>query len=107
MLLDKKKLRRAFEKRETSVETILVRAVRKLGWLCIKFKDHDRKGAPDRMVLTSSGDVFFVELKRQKGKLRQHQVTYSELLSERGFEVYVCYCKEDVEFLVLDKRAGL
>ena len=49
---------------EKDIEKRLVREVKKLGGLCLKWVSPGNSGVPDRIVLMPGGKAIFVELKR-------------------------------------------
>lgn len=62
---------------ERDIEHHLVRRVRGLGGLCLKFVSPGSAGLPDRLVLLPGGGVAFVELKRpgqRPGPLQLHML---------------------------------
>ena len=77
---------------EKEIESEFCRCARALGWTAVKFSDPARRGAPDRMVLTGAGVVFFVEFKRPGERLRREQKAYHERLRDGGYAVHVCDC---------------
>ncbi len=52
---------------EKEIERALVKEVKKLGGLCLKFNSLSMTGIPDRIILMKNARLVFVELK-QKGK---------------------------------------
>ena len=63
---------------EKAVEKALIRECKKIGWLCFKFTSPGRRSVPDRLCITDTGKVFFVELKapgkiESKNQLREHK----------------------------------
>ena len=75
--------------REKEVEQALVRSVKKVGGLCMKFTCPGMDGVPDRLVLLPFGKCAFVELKAPGQKPRQLQIARHRLLRMLGFKVYV------------------
>ena len=74
--------------RESTIEKILVRAVRKSGGLAIKLVSPGWAGAPDRLILMPGGRLTFVELKAPGQTLRPLQVKRKRQLEALGFSVY-------------------
>lgn len=74
---------------EEDSEAMLVKAVRLAGGLCFKLKFLGIGGAPDRLVLLPFGRLFFVEMKKTKGKLEDSQEILFPLLARLGFTVHI------------------
>ena len=74
--------------REKFIERNLVQAVRRMGGLAPKFTSPGWAGAPDRLVLLSSGRLAFVEVKAPGKILRPLQVRRKGQLEALGFRVY-------------------
>ena len=75
--------------REKLIEQNLVQAVHRMGGLAPKFTSPGWAGAPDRLVLLSSGRLAFVEVKAPGKILRPLQVRRKGQLEALGFRVYV------------------
>ena len=75
--------------RESTIESRLVREVRKLGGLCYKFTSPGAPGVPDRIIILPGGLVVFVELKTEIGRLAKIQKWQIEELRKRGANVRV------------------
>ena len=80
--------------REKDVERKLVKAVRDIGGMCIKFSTPSLNGVPDRLVLLPLGKVAFVELKAKGKKPRPLQIKRMKQLSELGCK---CFLLDNVE----------
>ena len=87
---------------EKYIEQKLVRAVRELGGMALKFVSPGLDGVPDRIVLLPMGRIAFVELKAPGKKMRPLQVRRKRQLEALGFLVY---CVDRVEQIggVLDE----
>lgn len=86
--------------RESSIESYLVRGVKERGGLCYKFVSPGNPGAPDRIVITPSGRIIFVELKTEVGRLAKIQKWQRREMEKRGADVRVLYGMDEVkEFL--------
>ena len=73
---------------EKAIEQNLVRAVKLMGGLALKFVSPGFDGVPDRIVLLPSGKLAFVELKADGKKPRPLQVKRKRQLEALGFSVY-------------------
>ena len=79
---------------EKYIEKKLVKAVKKMGGLCLKFVSPGFDGVPDRLVLLPHSKIAFVELKAPGKKMRPLQVKRKRQLEKLGFLVY---CVDDIE----------
>ena len=76
---------------EAEIERKMRGLIKAQGGLFYKFLSPGNPGVPDRIVITPAGEVWFVELKAEKGrltKLQQHQIS---LLERQGAKVRVVY----------------
>lgn len=76
---------------EKDIEKRLVREVKKLGGLCLKWVSPGNSGVPDRIVLMPGGKAIFVELKRPGGKEGALQRYWKATLETLGFGCYTIY----------------
>ena len=83
--------------RESAVERKLVTGVRCLGGIAYKFVSPGHSGVPDRIVLLPRGNIIFVELKREDGRLTPLQVNVQRQIRDLGFDCRTLYGKQDVE----------
>ncbi len=84
---------------EKDVEAHLVKRIRGLGGLCLKFTSPQRVSVPDRLILLPGGVMCFVELKRPGGKPTAGQLREHERLRALGFDVHVIDTKSWVDAL--------
>ena len=82
--------------REKEVEQALVRSVRKVGGLCMKFICPGMDGVPDRLVLLPFGKCAFVELKAPGKKPRPLQIRRMKPITAIGIPCYVIDTKEQI-----------
>ena len=73
---------------ERDIEKRLIRPVRELGGLCLKFEVPAFTGLPDRLILLPGARVVFVETKQPGKKERPRQRYVQDLLRKLGFTVY-------------------
>lgn len=85
---------------ESSVEGHLARQMSRIGGRAYKFPPAV-KGAPDRIVMFPHGRIFFVELKRQGGRLSPAQVLWHQRAYEMGHVVHVLDSREMVDAFIL------
>lgn len=73
---------------EKNTEQKLVRAVKMMGGLALKFVTPGYNGVPDRIIFLPGGKAAFVELKAEGKKMRPLQVKRKRQLESLGFSVY-------------------
>ena len=73
---------------ERDIEKKLIRPVKDMGGLCLKFETPGFTGVPDRIILLPGPRVVFVETKQPGKKERARQVYVHGLLRAMGFTVY-------------------
>lgn len=76
---------------EKDIEKRLVREVKKLGGLCLKWVSPGNSGVPDRIVLMPGGKAIFVELKRPGGREGALQRYWKATLEALGFDYHTIY----------------
>ena len=91
--------------REISIERRFIKQIKKAGGLCWKFTSPGTSGVPDRIVVLPGGRVYFVELKRDDGKLSEIQKTRIRELTVLGAGVFVVVGAAGIEEFL--KYAGL
>lgn len=77
--------------KESEIEKILVREVKKLGGIAYKWVSPGNGGVPDRIVVFPDRKPVFVELKADHGRLTALQAVQIGRLKELGQEVMVIY----------------
>lgn len=81
---------------EKEIEQMLVRSVKNIGGLCLKFTCFGLDGVPDRLVLLPKGKCAFVELKAPGKKPRALQIKRMKQLTALGFLCFVIDEKEQI-----------
>lgn len=74
---------------EKDIERKVCDYAKSLGILCYKFTSPSRRSVPDRMFITKSGVVFFIEFKRRGEKPTAAQEVEIEKIRATGVQVYV------------------
>ena len=82
--------------REKQIEQKLVKAVRGMDGLALKFVSPGFDGVPDRLILLPNGRMAFAEIKSMGYKLRPMQVRRKRQLEALGFSVYVIDREEQI-----------
>ncbi|MBQ8133366.1 MAG: VRR-NUC domain-containing protein [Lachnospiraceae bacterium] len=85
---------------ESQIERRLVDGVKKLGGLCMKFVSPGNPGVPDRIILTKTGKVIFVELKADWGRLEKIQKYRIDEMQKRNADVRVVKGLDEVKELL-------
>lgn len=89
------------ERSEKAIEAYLVKRVKELGGVALKYYNPSQTGYPDRIVLLPGGYVFWVELKSKGEKPRPIQVKRHAELAALGQRVLVFDSKTEIdEFLI-------
>jgi hypothetical protein len=87
---------------EKDLEKKIVIKAKKLGYLTYKFVSPSNRGMPDRIFISESGKLFFVEFKSKKGKLSELQKKkISELVAKKQ-SVFVVN-NEELAMEILEK----
>lgn len=83
--------------RERYIELKLRTEVKAHGGMALKFVSPGMVGVPDRIVLTSDGKVYFVELKAPGKTLSPKQAKMAALLGKLGHKVRVIDSMEGIK----------
>ena len=86
--------------RERTIEAKLVRKVKELGGLCLKWVSPGWVGCPDRILLLPDGRTVFVEVKRPGGKPTAIQLKRHEQLKALSQQVEVVDSDTAIEELL-------
>ena len=95
------------ERSEKVIEAYLVRKVKEMGGICLKFSSAFETGYPDRLVLLPGGRTAWVELKSTGKKPRRLQVIRMASLRRLGFPVHVADSKEQVDEIMGGPSNGI
>jgi len=74
---------------EQKIERKLVKAVKDIGGMALKFVSPGCNGVPDRLILIAFGKIAFVEVKAPGKKPRPIQVIRINQIRKLGFKVFV------------------
>lgn len=91
--------------RENDVENYLHEQVEKLGGTTRKWTSPGRSGVPDRIVIIG-GDVLFIEVKTESGKLSGAQMREMSRLQEHKAMVGVVYGHKGVDRFIQSTLIG-
>lgn len=73
---------------EKEIESKLIKPVKSMGGLCLKFVTPGFTGVPDRIILLPGAHILFVETKKPGKKERPRQKFVQGILRQLGFTVY-------------------
>ena len=83
---------------ERDLEAKLVREIKAMGGLCLKWICPGFVGVPDRIILLPGGRIAFAELKRPKGsRVAPLQKYWRRVLLGLGFRHYLVYTEDDLK----------
>lgn len=82
--------------REKYIEQKLVKAVKAVGGLALKFISPGFNGVPDRLLLLPGGRIGFAEVKAHGENPRPLQMRRHRMLRRLGFKVYVIDDEEQI-----------
>ena len=74
--------------KESELERILVEEVRKEGGKAYKWISPGNDGVPDRIVFFPGGEVYFIELKTESGRVSPQQVLQIGKLRAMGQQAF-------------------
>ena len=80
---------------EKELERYFTEGLKQIGCLVFKFMSPGNAGVPDRVVISKSGGVYFVELKRPGGKIRKLQELCIRRLREHNVWAGVVSTREE------------
>lgn len=83
--------------RESTIEKHLVIKCREHGYLCWKFTSPGLRGVPDRIIISPSGAVYFIELKCPSGRPSPIQLRRYRELESHGRPTIFAYNVEQID----------
>jgi hypothetical protein len=83
--------------KESLLEKKLKELVTAHGGISRKFSSPSHRGVPDRIVFWPRGNIHFVELKTETGKLTELQKHEHKTLKTKGAKVYTLYGLKQIE----------
>jgi len=92
--------------REKEIERRMCELVRKRGGLSYKFTSPNAPGVPDRIVITPEGNVWFVELKTEIGRMANIQKWQKSELEKRNANVRVVRGWEEAKMFIEEVFTG-
>lgn len=86
--------------RESKIERYLREEIKKKGGIAFKFNSAGNNGVPDRIVLLPGGQMYFIELKKEKEKPTALQEWQAKRIRDLGFEALTIDGKRKVDELI-------
>lgn len=87
---------------EKQIEAHLVKRVKALGGEAYKFTSPAHRGVADRVVCLPNGSTWFVELKRDGGRLSALQEVFAKDMARLNQNYACLWSKEDVDRFIAD-----
>lgn len=91
---------------ERDIEKVFKQEITKIGGLCFKLTSPSLNGIPDRAFILN-GRTYYVELKQEKGKLRELQKKVIDDMKDHGAIVSVIYSVNGVKEYIADVKKYL
>ena len=85
---------------ERDIENWLNKQIEKIGGLAFKFVSPGNPGVPERIYILPGGEVWFVELKQQFGKIANIQKWQRQRLQDMGCNYRLVKGMEDAKAFV-------
>lgn len=82
---------------EREIERYLVKRVEALGGKAYKFVSPGRAGVADRIVCLANGEIWFVEIKTEGGRLSALQKVFAEDMIRMNQRYLVVWSKEQID----------
>ena len=93
---------------ENDVERYLIKRVKAVNGLCLKFVSPGNAGVPDRLIIWPNGRVVFVELKRDANHHpRPLQLRWHRVIRSKQVDVYVLHSKQEVDGFIKKEVVSL
>lgn len=86
---------------ESTIQHRLIRLLEQQGWYVQKTEGRSRNGFPDVTAIDTLGNVWFIELKRTKGKPSPDQCRELKMLAEHNANVMLLYGLKAVDTILL------
>jgi Holliday junction resolvase len=90
---------------EKQVEQKLREGIKKLGGIAYKFTSPGNVGVPDRIIILPGGEIYFIEVKTEIGKLSKLQRSQLKKITQLGAKAFTLYGIDDVNGFLRDCAA--
>jgi len=91
---------------EKDLENAVVKYAEEQTGLALKLRIDGKNGWPDRTFIFNGYPAFSIEFKTPKGKPSDAQLKYLELLSARGYKMFIVDNFEDAK-TIIDGRGAI
>lgn len=85
---------------EATIQKQLINGLERRGWYVQKTEGRSRNGYPDVTVVDTSGNVWFIELKRTAGKPSPDQCRELRTLADHNANVMLVYGRKAISLLL-------
>jgi len=82
---------------ESQIEAYFCKAVQRLGGTAYKFKSVNHRGVADRIACMPNGEAWFVEIKKQGGRLSPLQALFADEMIRLGQHYACLWSKEEID----------
>lgn len=82
-----------------------MRRVKELGGVAYKFVSPSNRGVADRLVVLPGGRVWFVEVKKEGGRLSTLQNIFAAEMQRLQQNIAIVWSKEDVDDLIKEMQS--
>ena len=82
---------------EKEVEAYLVRRIKERGGVAYKFTSPAHRGVADRLIVLPGGQVWFVEVKTETGRLSKLQEVFRSEINTLGGNYICVYGNKEVD----------
>lgn len=86
---------------ESAIQNRLIKVLEQQGWYVQKTEGRSRNGFPDVTAVDTLGNVWFIELKRTKGRPSPDQCRELKMLAEHNANVMLLYGLKAVDTILL------
>lgn len=86
---------------ESAIQNRLIKVLERQGWYVQKTEGRSRNGFPDVTAVDTLGNVWFIELKRTKGRPSPDQCRELKALAEHNANVMLLYGMKAVDTILL------
>ena len=89
---------------ESAIQNRLIKVLERQGWYVQKTEGRSRNGFPDVTAVDTLGNVWFIELKRTRGRPSPDQCRELKALAAHNANVMLLYGKKAVDTILFYKN---